>query len=282
MPESNKEKWMKTVVAVLVFMTLTVQVSPSEQSAQLPQASDMKMLGLVGGTSWYSTVDYYRYINQAINDAYGDNTNPPLLIYNMDNQRIHELQKKGQWDEIATLLAEAAARLRAGGAQGILFCSNTSYKVYSEVARRTDLPILHIADATGVAIRKSGLKKVGLVGTQYTMEAGFMADWLKEHYGIETLVPKSAPARQELQRIIQQELQKGIFKAESKKYVLQQIEELQQRGAQGIVLGCTEFPLIIKPTDVGVPLFDTTLLHSQMAVDFILGKQGLAHVRTVQ
>jgi aspartate racemase len=162
----------------------------------------------------------------------------------MDNQRIHELQKKDQWDEIATLLAEAAARLRAGGAQGILFCSNTSYKVYSEVARRTDLPILHIADATGVAIRKSGLKKVGLVGTQYTMEAGFMADWLEEHYGIETLVPKSAAARQELQRIIQQELQRGIFKAESKKYVLQQIEELQQRGAQGIVLGCTEFPLI--------------------------------------
>jgi aspartate/glutamate racemase len=208
---------MRAVVATLVFIALTVQVSPSGQSAQLPPASDMKTLGLVGGTSWYSTVDYYRYINQAVNDAYGDSTNPP-----------------------------------------------------------------YIGDATGIAIRNSRLKKVGLIGTLYTMEDGFMTDWLKQHYGIEALVPNSAPARQELHRIIQQELSRGIFKAESKKYVLQQIEELRQRGAQGIVLGCTEFPLIIKPANVGTPLFDTTLLHSQIAVDFILGKQTLAHVRTVQ
>jgi len=133
----------------------------------------MKTLGLIGGTSWYSTVDYYRFINQAVNDACGDNTNPPLLIYNMDDQRIHELQRKGQWNEIATLLAEAAARLRAGGAQGIVLCSNTSHKVYAEVARKTDLPILDIADATGVAIGKAGLTKVGLIATRYTMEAEF-------------------------------------------------------------------------------------------------------------
>ena len=109
-----------------------------------------------------------------------------------------------------------------------------------------------------------------------------MADWLNEHYGIETLIPNSAPARQELHRIIQKELAMGVFKPESKKYVLDQIDELLQRGAQGIILGCTEFPLIIKPADVAVPVFDTTLLHSQMAVDFILGKRGLAHVRAVQ
>jgi len=108
-----------------------------------------------------------------VNDAYGDNTNPPLLIYNMDDQRIHELQRKGQWNEIATLLAEAAARLRAGGAQGIVLCSNTSHKVYAEVARKTDLPILDSADATGVAIGKAGLTKVGLIATRYTMEAEF-------------------------------------------------------------------------------------------------------------
>jgi aspartate racemase len=144
------------------------------------------------------------------------------------------------------------------------------------------LPILHIADATGVAIRKKGLKKIGLIGTQYTMEAGFIGGRLKEHYGIETLVPDSSSARQELQRIIEYELQRGIFKAESKKYVLQQIEQLRARGAQGIVLGCTEFPLIIKPQNVSVPVFDTTLLHSQMAVDFILGKPDLAHVRALQ
>jgi aspartate racemase len=270
---------MKTIaLSLLLFLGATAELTLFAQSTQLPPASKMKTLGLVGGTSWYSTVEYYRYMNQAVNDAYGDNTNPPLLIYNMNNQKIHELQSQDRWDEIAVLLTEAAARLRAGGAQGILFCSNTSYKVYAEVAQKTALPILHIADATGVAIRKNELKKVGLIGTRYTMEAGFIAEWLKEHYGIETLVPNSSSARQELQRIIEQELQRGILKPESKKYVLQQIEQLQERGAQGIVLGCTEFPLIIKPQDVSVPVFDTTLLHSQMAVDFILGKPNLAHV----
>jgi aspartate racemase len=273
---------MKVSFIVLAFVALLLQMNGGEQSAQLPPASDMKVIGLIGGTSWYSTVDYYRYINEAINDAYGNNTNPPLIVYNMNQERIRELQAKGQWDEIAALLTQATIRLRAGGAQAILFCANTPHKVYAQVSRKTDLPILHIGDATGVAIRSSGLKKVGLIGTLYTMEDGFMADWFKEHYGIETIVPSSAPARQELHRIIEKELSRGIFKAESKKYVLQQIEELRKRGAQGIVLGCTEFPLIIKPPDVEVPLFDTTRLHSQMAVDFILGKQGLARVRPDQ
>lgn len=266
----------KTSAVALLLIALTAVTVLSGQSPRLPSAPDMKTLGLVGGTSWYSTVDYYRYINKAVNDAYGNNTNPPLLIYNLNQQRIHELQKKNQWDEIAAILSDAVMRLRAGGAQAVLFCANTQHKVYAQVAQKTDIPILHIADATGIAIRKSGLKKVGLIGTQYTMEDGFIASWLKEHYEIETLVPNSAPARHELHRIIQQELDLGIFKPESKKYVLQQIEELKQRGAQGIVLGCTEIPLIIKPVDVAEPIFDTTLLHSQMAVDFILGKQGLA------
>ena len=171
-------------------------------------------------------------------------------------------------------------QLQRSGAQAVLLCANTSHKVYAEVAGKSGIPILHIGDATGRAIRKSGLKKVGLIGTKYTMEDGFMVDWLKDHYGIETLVPDSANARHELQRIIQNELDMGIFKPESKKYVLDQIEELHQRGAQGIVLGCTEFPLIIRTGDVTMPVFDTTLLHSQMAVDFILGKQGLARVQS--
>jgi aspartate racemase len=260
----------------------TLMAEGGGQSAQLPPASDLKMVGLIGGTAWYSTVDYYRYINEAVNDAYGNNTNPPLLLYNMNNAKIQELQARGQWDEVASLFSQAAARLRAGGAQAILFCSNTSHKVYPQVARTLDLPnlpILHIGDATGVAIRTSDLKKVGLIGTKYTMEDGFMVDWLKEHYGIETLVPSSGSARQELQRIIHEELDEGIYKPESKKYVIEQMEELRKRTAQGIVLACTEFPLIIKQRDFALPVFDTTRLHSQMAVDFILGKQGLAHVR---
>src|SRR5215469_1154181 len=252
------------------------------QSIQLPRPSDMKTVGLIGGTSWHSTVDYYLYINQAVNDAYGNNTNPPLIILNLNNHRIQELQIRNQWDEIAAIFADAVTRLHGSGAQAVLLCANTSHKVYAQVAAKSGIPILHIGDATGSAIRKSGLNKVGLIGTKYTMEDPFMVDWLKDHYGIETLLPNSANARQELQRIIQDELDMGIFKPESKKYVLDQIEELRQRGAKGIVLGCTEFPLIIKPADVSLPVFDTTLLHAQMAVDFILGKQGLAQVQTTQ
>ena len=142
------------------------------------------------------------------------------------------------------------------------------------------MPILHIGDATGVAIRAHGFKTVGLVGTQYTMEDGFLLDWLKQHYGIESFVPRSASARRELQRIIHEELDRGIHKPESKAYVLEQMEQLGKTGAQGIVLACTEFPLIIRQRDFALPVFDTTRLHSQMAVDFTLGTQGLAHVRT--
>ena len=269
-------------VASVGARTPNSPAAAGEPPAQLPPASELKMIGLIGGTAWYSTIDYYRYINEAVNDAYGNNTNPPLLIYNMNNAKIQELQAKGQWDEVAALLSQAASRLRAGGAQAILLCSNTSHRVYTGVARTLDVPILHIGDATGMAIRNSALKKVGLIGTKYTMEDGFIVEWLKGHYGIETLVPGSESARQELQRIIHKELDLGIYNPESKKYVLQQMEELRKRGAQGIVLGCTEFPLIIKQRDFDLPLFDTTRLHSQMAVDFIFGKPGLGHVRPDQ
>ena len=270
---------MKAMMIALLAAVLSAQSTPGSRPTQLPPASEMKTLGLVGGTSWYSTVDYYRYINKAVNDAYGDNTNPPLIIFNLNQQKIHELQALNQWNQIAAILTDAVNRLHAGGAQAVMFCANTPYKVYIEVARNSAVPILHIADATGNAIQKSGLKKVGLIGTQYTMEDGFLADRLKEKFGVETLVPALAPARKELHRIIQKELGLGIFKPESKKYILGQIEELKRRGAQGIILGCTEFPLIINQSDLTVPVFDTTRLHSQMAVDFILGKPGLAHVQ---
>lgn len=273
---------MKIKAVGILLVILSAALLLSAQSTQLPPASDMKTLGLVGGTSWYSTVEYYRYINRTVNDAYGNSTNPPLLLFNINQQRMHELQAKNQWDEIANLLAEAAKRLQKAGAQAVLFCANTPHKVYAEVARQTAIPILHIGDATGAAIKKSGLKKVGFIGTRITMEDGFMAEWLKEHYGIETLMPDSPPVRLELNRIVEEELSRGIFKRESKEYVVRQIEELRSRGARGIVLGCTEFPLIIKPADVSMPVFDTTLLHSQMAVDFILGKQNLAHVQATQ
>lgn len=232
----------------------------------------MRPLGLIGGTSWHSTVEYYRYVNQKVNDLYGNETNPPLLLYNLNQQQIHTLQLQNRWDEIATAYSDAALKLQSIGAQAVLFAANTPYKVYAEVSRSIAIPILHIADATGIAIQNKGLSRVGLIGTTYTMEDGFMQDWLREHYRIEAVVPRSAAVRQELQRIIQKELGMGIFTPKSKRYVLRQIEELESQGVQGIILGCTEFPLIINQSDVRVPVFDTTRLHAQMAVDFILGR----------
>jgi aspartate racemase len=266
----------KNALLWLFFCSSQLLYAPS---TQLPSPSNMKVLGLIGGTSWYSTVEYYSYLNRAVNEAYGNNTNPPLILYNMNQQTIHDLQAANDWEGIAALYSQAAMRLRASGAQGIVFCANTPHKVYAHVARNVNIPILHIADATGVAIKKAGLKKVGIVGTLYTMRDGFIRDWLKEHYGIDSITPASDEGQRELHRIIQQELQLGVFKPASRKYVLQQIEELRKRGAEGIVLACTEFPLIIRPDDISVPVFDTTLLHSQMAVDFILGKPGIAEVR---
>jgi aspartate racemase len=268
----------KKFVLLLMF-AIVLDATATGKSDQVPPPALMKTLGLIGGTSWYSTVDYYRYINKAVNDAYDNNTNPPLIVFNLNQHHINELQNRAQWDEIASMFVDTIKRLQASGAQGILFCANTSYKVYDKVSARTGIPILHIGDATGQAIQKQGLKKVGLIGTQYTMEDPFLIDWLKQHYGIETVVPQSPAVRRELNRIIHEELGLGIFKPESKKYVLDQIEELRKQGAQGIVLGCTEFPLIIKPSNVSIETFDTALLHAQMAVDFIMGKPGLATVK---
>ncbi len=254
-----------------LFLFSGALLSQPAKSSRIP-ADQMKVLGLLGGTSWHSTVEYYQYINQAINDVYGDNTNPPLILYNLNQQHINALQKVDRWDEIAGILSETALKLRKAGAEAIMFCANTPHKVYFQVSRKTGMPILHIADATGMAIQKAGLKKVGLIGTIYTMEGGFIAQWLKEHYGIDSMIPESPAVRQELERMIQKELGMGIFKPETKRYVLQQIEDLRKRGAQGIVLGCTEFPLIIKQADVAFPVFDTTYLHSRMAADYVLGR----------
>lgn len=270
---------MKMALMVSLASLLAAPAALAGTDVRPPDPAEMKTLGLIGGTSWYSTIDYYRYINQAVNETYGNNTNPPLLLYNLNQQRVHELQARNAWDQIADLLAAAAGRLEAGGAQGILFCANTPHKVYDQVARRTRLPILHIADATGAAIRRQELHRVGLIGTLYTMEDGFIASRLQAGFGIETLTPDEPAARRELHRIIHQELDLGIFKPDSKQFVLRQIEALRQRGAQGIVLGCTEFPLIIKQADLTLPVFDTTRLHSQMAVDFILNRSSGAPER---
>jgi aspartate racemase len=247
------------------------QVSGREGNT-LPPAMRMKPLGIIGGTSWRSTAEYYRYINQSVNDLYGNNTNPPLLIFNVDQRHVNDLQDAGEWQVISDIYTDAALKLRAAGATTVLFAANTPYKLYPSISRRAGLPILHIADASGMAIRKKHLTRVGLIGTTFTMQDPFIRSWLMKYYRVDVLMPETLSVRDELQRVIHEELGMGLFKPQTKQFILAQIAELQRRGAQGIVLGCTEFPLVIEQSDLEIPAFDTTRLHAHMAVDYIMGK----------
>jgi aspartate racemase len=238
----------------------------------MPEAippSQMRMLGIIGGTAWHSTIEYYRHINASINSLYGNETNPPLIIYNLNQALIHELQRAGNWGRIAFLFHEAALRLQTADCRGLLFASNTSHKVYDDVAARIDLPILHIADAIGMAA--PAICTVGLLGTRFTMEHDFISHRLLERFSMRTLIPASAESRARMHDIIQREPAVGEFKPESKHFILDEIEHLQARGVEAIVLGCTELPLIVDQKDVNLPILDTTQLHARLAVDFILG-----------
>ena len=229
----------------------------------------MKTLGLIGGTSWHSTIEYYRYINQYVNIHFGDNTNPPLLIYNLNQSLIHQYQIESNWDDIAELLIKAGESLQNAGAESLMFCANTPHKVYNSVALKINIPILHIADATAKAINSKGIKKVCFLGTKYTMEEDFVTQRIRDN-GIEVIVPTNNNAIDELHRIIQKELTYGNITSKSKEFVINVIKSLVNLGAEGVVLGCTEFPLIIKENDLKIPIFNTTKIHAIAGAVFTL------------
>jgi aspartate racemase len=230
----------------------------------------MKRLGLIGGSSWHSTIEYYRHINQRVNDIHGNNTNPPISIFNLNQQKTFELQGLGRWDSIADNLVAAANSLIAGGAEAVMFCANTPHKVYYDVQNRIPVPILHIADKTGQEIKRKGLLKVGIIGTIFTMEGNFIHKRLQNNYDIQVITPEKE-SRVRLHQIIQSELTMGQFLDSTKEYILSEIDKMRERGAEGIILGCTEFPLIISQSDLDIPTFDTTILHAEYAVDYIMG-----------
>lgn len=231
----------------------------------------MRVLGLIGGTSWHSTIEYYRFINQATNRHFGNNTNPPLILYNLNQFVVHEMQRKKEWGKIAELIIDKAKCLQNGGAEALMFCANTPHKVFDRVAASVDVPILHICDATSKAILSQEILKVGLIGTRFTMEESFMIDRFADN-GIEAIVPDSIGKIEELHRIIQEELTYGEIDSRSKQFVQQVIEGLVKRGAQGIVLGCTEFPLMFRESELGIPAFNTTKIHAEAATEFVLAK----------
>jgi len=237
-----------------------------------PQKEEkMKRLGMIGGTSWHSTIDYYRYINQMVNDELGNRVNPPLLLFNLSQKQIHDLQQQDDWDSIAEIYYAAGTDLQKAGAEGLIFCANTAYAVYGPVSSRLDIPILHIADATAREAKKQNISELGLLGTRFTMEKDYIKGRLITQNNFNVMVPEEK-ARVELQRIIREELSAGQIIESSKSYLIGEMDKLKSRGAKGMVLGCTEFPILVKQKDYPIPIFDTTHLHSKMAVDFILGR----------
>ena len=227
----------------------------------------MKTLGMIGGTSWHSTIEYYRLINSMINQRLGEDVNPPLLLYSINIQ----LMKHGSRSEIQEGFLKYASTLEKAGAEAIIFCANTPHLAYDHVASRISIPILHIADATGDQILQNQYSTAGLLGTKATMTRDFIKRRLNETHGLDILVPESEESIDRVHGIIANELTLGQFTSASKDYFLGEIDLLRERGAEGVILGCTELPLLIKEEDSSVPLYDTTYLHAEKAVQFILG-----------
>ena len=231
----------------------------------------MKTIGLIGGMSWESTVTYYDQINTLVKEKLGGLHSAKILLYSVDFDEIEKCQSSGEWEKSGKILAEAALNLEKADADMILICTNTMHKVYGQVADAVAVPVLHIADATIHALQQHAITKVGLLGTKYAMLQDFYTGRIREA-GIEVVVPDTDGKVDEINRVIFDELCLGKILPESKKEFLQVIDEMKAAGAQGVILGCTEISLLIQQADTDLPVFDTTLIHSQVAVEKALEK----------
>jgi aspartate racemase len=234
----------------------------------------MKTIGLLGGMSWESSIEYYRIINQVTREKLGGLHSAQSVMLSVDFAPIEQLQSQDRWDEAAAQLADSARKIQAAGADFLLIATNTMHKVFPQVQAALDIPVLHIADATALKIQEAGLDKIGLLGTIYTMEQDFYRGRLQEQYGLHVLIPDPTE-REQVNRIIFDELVLGKINDESREIYRQVMGNLVEMGAQGIILGCTEIPMIVDAQDFDLPLFDTTYLHAEMAVEIALGEKAL-------
>jgi aspartate racemase len=230
----------------------------------------MKTIGLIGGMSWESTVSYYRLINEGVREALGGLHSAEILMRSVDFGPVEELQREQRWPEAAEFLSRSALVLQGAGADLILICTNTMHVVADRVESAIEVPLIHIADAAGRELVQAGINKAGLLGTRFTMSKDFYRSRLKDKFGIEVLVPTAA-GQKYVDSVIYNELCIGELRRESKIEFLRIIEDLANAGAEGIVLGCTEIPLLIGPGDADLPIFDTTELHAKAAVRAALG-----------
>ncbi|WP_457627969.1 aspartate/glutamate racemase family protein [Oceanithermus sp.] len=225
----------------------------------------MKIIGVLGGMSWESTAVYYQIMNREVRRRLGGAHSAEILLYSVDFDRIEKLQHAGEWALLTREMIAAARRLQQGGAGFLVIATNTMHLMADEVAETTGLEVLHIADATAAAVRAAGARRVGLLGTRFTMEQPFMRERLERH-GLEVLVPDEAD-REAVHRIIYDELVQGVIRDESRQVYRQVMARLAERGAEGIILGCTEIGLLVGPEDAPVPVFDTTEIHARAAVE---------------
>lgn len=228
----------------------------------------MKTLGLIGGLSWLSTAVYYRTINQLVNERLGGSNSARLILYSVNFNDFRVLQEAGDWKRVEAMLSDIAVRLEKAGADCVMMCTNTPHLVADGVKERLTVPFLHIADETAREIVRRKAGKVALLGTRFTMERPFFKDRLSK-YGVHTVIPGEAD-REFIHSSIFDELTKGVFKAETRRRYLAIIDALRKDGAEGVVLGCTELPLLLDKVDCGLPVYDTTAIHSKAAVDFAL------------
>ncbi len=225
----------------------------------------MKTIGLIGGMSWESTQEYYKFLNEGVKEELGGLNSAKILLYSFNFKEIEELQHRGEWETLTNEMVEAARKLQKGGAEVIAICTNTMHKMAPEIEEALHIPLLHIADATGKEIMRRGLKKVALLGTNFTMTEEFYRGRLMEKFGIEVVVPEERD-REIVHNVIYDELCRGIIREESRKTYIEIVEDLKGRGAEGVILGCTEIPLLIRDGDVSIPVFDTTRIHSAALV----------------
>ena len=229
----------------------------------------MKTIGLLGGMSWESSSEYYRILNETVKARLGGFHSADCLMVSVDFAEVESLQHQDKWDELTEMMVAAAKRIEAGGAEILLICTNTMHKMAPEMQAAIQIPLLHIADAAGEAIQAQGLQTVALLGTKFTMEGDFYRQRLHEKFGLDVLIPDAAD-REIVHNTIYGELVKGVLNPESRQAFLKIIAKLQAQGAQGVVLGCTEIPLLIKQADVAIPVFDTTRIHAEAAAAWAL------------
>ena len=229
----------------------------------------MRTLGLIGGMTWHSTVDYYRLINEGVHERLGGSHSAEILLLSVDFGPVEEMQTRGEWRAMGRLMAGAARTLEGAGAEALVICANTMHRLADDVLGAVRIPLIHIADAAAAAVMAEGLRTVGLLGTRYTMELDFYRGRLEKEHGLKVLTPEE-PGRTRVHDVIYKELGLGVVREESRRDYVEVIEALRKRGAEGVILGCTEIPMLVRPQDSPVPVFDTTALHAAAAVDFAL------------